>query len=1220
MPKNESTDNKEEQKRWIGGISEYLKEVSAFQVPSQFYFGRSVDFRNDPQALTLLPGALKESGNVVIDLLKWADIVPTSLVVFSYGDAGNFYSRSTLGSWSSIGVVPNSHGNGLSYFSGDDFVYLTSDTSISRYGPTSNSPVFTPNFLQAQGGIPTNTASLLLASASSMYGSAADSVSLSVTGDLTLETFFKCNSLPAVGSSMTLLGKWDESGATRSYKLDLYGVSGYFGNGGDSALTISTDTTEAPVDSSCTGSSGTQALSATNAAFAQGQVILIHQTQGTGAGQWERNTIQGYTAGTITLGTPLKNDYVSGAQVRVLPQYTNVTVNTGKTYTAKAWNGTKGGILAFLATGTITGKISADGTGFRKGSHNAQGEGTLGAGGDTYLANGNGGGNGYGGDANMNGSAGGGGGNGTSGSNGQTEGSGSPPSPQGGYGGGVAGSADLTTIVLGGGGGGGKSTTGGGVGGSGGNGGGIVFITGTTIASGTSITSNGFDGSNGTNGDAGAGSGGGGAGGSILLKAQTATLGTGVIVALAGSGGTSNGHGGDGGVGRIHLDYYTSYTGTTSPTLNYAQDNTLVTTNTTQCRLGISSDGTAFEYLSQNLVGITTGVRNRISVSWVASTSTATFYMNAVSLGTFVGTKTAIHDNASLLYVGANKTSAVANYFDGLLNDMRIWSNAQTATQILTNCLTQIPVASAGLSAYYKFNSAYTDATANTNTLTSHGSPTFSTDVPFVGATTRLDIDAVSVLTGQTYTLLTAIAENSADMLPFTPVNDPQASVGFFVDTKGSGDWTVTVHDQQNRVIATKTILNANIPTSGFVEFIFANPWRLVFKQTYHMHLTVSAGTSKVVTGTTANFSTAEYTTYFGFLVPDTQFHPIVQFQYQPLGGSLTGAEIIGNERYLAVWDGANYIPNFITLTPGWKVRCFAQWRQYLAIGVWKGGNIYDLHQGRIYFWTGYQPAYDFFIDVPEGQINALFGVDSDLYMFAGYRGQLLDYKGGYFYNTGNSESNKIKKMPLLESNTYTEVYPGALNMWRGLLHMGLYANSSSTTSQRGAYSYGTLNPFYPEALSFDYPISTGNRGSSVTIGLVYPVGQNLLIGWRDGSGYGCDVINFNNPPAPNGEIQLLLNDGGKMWHDDNNLALKAVYSPLKTGESITPEVSLERGTFAQLTADSTVGSKYTKQLINNGRVNEVQIGVTMTQTNGTSPTLLSLTLDQDPLISEDSL
>jgi hypothetical protein len=64
--------------------------------------------------------------------------------------------------------------------------------------------------------------------------------------------------------------------------------------------TVSVNTTETMIDSACTGTSAATSLTATNVSFAQGQVILIHQTQGTGAGTWMRNTIQGYTAGTIT--------------------------------------------------------------------------------------------------------------------------------------------------------------------------------------------------------------------------------------------------------------------------------------------------------------------------------------------------------------------------------------------------------------------------------------------------------------------------------------------------------------------------------------------------------------------------------------------------------------------------------------------------------------------------------------------------------------------------------------------------------------------------------------------------------------------------------------------------------------------------------------------------------------------------------------------------------
>lgn len=1213
------------QKRFAGGISaDSAKEGANGQIPDMFYFGRAIDYRTDPQAITLLPGAVKESGSVVTDLLKWADLVPVTLISYFHGDTGNVYSRTSNATWTNLFTVPNSHGNGLGYFSGDDYIYLTGDSNISRYGPTQNNPQFTANFLTAQGGVPTNTASIVLASASSQYAHGADSPTLSVTGDLTLETFFKANSLPAVGSSMTLIGKWDESINARSYKLDLYGVSGYFGTGSDGALTISSNTQEAPIDSACTGTAGTSNLTATNASFAIGQVVLIYQTQGTNAGQWERNSIAGYTLSNMLLQTPLMGTYTVGAQVRVLLQYTNVTINA--VYKPKPWNGTTGGILAFLANGTLSGSGSVNvagidavnvtggaGIGFR--GHDTagaplgyQGESSGGSGTTSISPNGMGGGGSNDGVGGVGGGStgGGGGGHATPGSDG---------GGNTGSGGGTGGSMDLTTMLFGGSGG-STSQTGNG---AGGGGGGVAFLTAVTISS-LTITANGGAGGNSLNTSGGAKTGGGGgAGGSILLKCQNATLGT--TTATGGMGGTgSTNNGGNGGDGRVVIDYLNAYTGTSTPTLKAIQDTTLVTTPTTQARLGISNDGSNFEYLTQNLNNLTINTWNRLSVAWTALTSTAQFYKNAVSIGASIGTKTSINNNASLLYIGADMgASSIGNYFDGLLDDTRIWSNVQSATQIFSNNTTQVPVASAGLQAYYKFNSDATDSTGNSNNLTVVNAPIYSSDVPFPGLTTRLDIDTENTNTGDAYTLLTSISEASVDTLVFTPVNDPQSSIGFYVNTKGIGDFTVTIHDEQNRVIAIKTILNASIPVSGFIEFIFTPPWRLLLGSTYHAHLTVSAGTSKVVTGSHEDFSTAEYATYFGFLVPDAQFHPVTQFQYQPLGGTLTGAEIIGNERYVAVWDGTNYLPNFLTFPPGWRVRCFAQWRQYIAIGMWRGGNIYDFHQGRIYFWSGTQPVYDFFIDVPEGQINALFGVDSDLYMFAGFRGQLLDYKGGYFYNTGNSTSNKLKKMPLLSGQDYTDVYPGALNMWRGLLHFGLYANSNSTTSQRGVYSFGTLNQYYPETLSYDYVISTGNRGTSVSIGLVYPIGQNLIIGYQDGIAFGADVINFNNPPAPSGELQLLTGDDNVIWRDKLNTIVRADHLPLRDGEGVDTKFQVDRQGYQTGLLNTTVGDTATKQVVGDGRGNEYQYGFDLYATGATSPTVTGISMLHDPLQEEEN-
>jgi len=338
-----------------------------------------------------------------------------------------------------------------------------------------------------------------------------------------------------------------------------------FSNGSDGLLSISANTTDAPIDSASTATSGTTSISATNASFVAGQLIMIHQTRGTSAGQWELNKISSYVAGTITTVSPLTYTYTSGAQVLVIEQHSGITIDSGKTLTAKAWNGTVGGIVALMSSGLcdVNGTISANGGaspdrftggtggGFRGAGgeqHNTanQGEGTGGAGSASNAANGNGGGGGT--EIGGGGSGGGGGGNGTAGATGTT-------------GGGTAGVVALSTMVFGGAGGGGCSAASD-DGGGGGAGGGIVAIFAKTITISGLIRSNGGLGSNGA-GSLGR-NGGAGAGGSVLIKAKTAILGSGKITA---TGATGSGGGGTGGTGRIRCEAC-SLTGTTSPSLS----------------------------------------------------------------------------------------------------------------------------------------------------------------------------------------------------------------------------------------------------------------------------------------------------------------------------------------------------------------------------------------------------------------------------------------------------------------------------------------------------------------------------------------------------------------------------------------------------------------------------------------------------------------------------
>ena len=335
-----------------------------------------------------------------------------------------------------------------------------------------------------------------------------------------------------------------------------------FGNAQDGA-TVTLSGTETPIDSSA-ATSGSN-LTATNASFAAGQLVLIHQTQGPTHGGWEVNQVKTYSTGTITPSVPLVNTYSTSSgnahQVRVIPQYGTVTVSG--TFTAKAFNGTTGGLLTYVAAAsTITGNINADGCGFRGGTGNFSnsssqyGEGGPGVAATASNNNANGNGGGKGGDTNS-GSIGAGGGGGL-GSTGGT------PGVQGGTfpgtGGSTDGSSDLTVLVFGGGGGGGMSNFASSSGNAnGGAGGGAILIMSAAInVSGGTITAKGLNGGTATDNGSRQFGGGGGSGGSIFIK-TTGYANSGAITSTGGIGG-NQGYafpgqiGGNGGVGITRVE------------------------------------------------------------------------------------------------------------------------------------------------------------------------------------------------------------------------------------------------------------------------------------------------------------------------------------------------------------------------------------------------------------------------------------------------------------------------------------------------------------------------------------------------------------------------------------------------------------------------------------------------------------------------------------------
>ncbi|MFO0652356.1 MAG: hypothetical protein U0326_39420, partial [Polyangiales bacterium] len=358
-----------------------------------------------------------------------------------------------------------------------------------------------------------------------------------------------------------------------------------FGTGSDGPLTAGGTINNVRAAASGASGSMTLAIASVSGTFLAGRQVIVHQTQGAGAGTYQRAVIASATGSALTLTAPLAASFTSGAQVVMVQEYTTVNLPSGATLTAPAWDGTTGGILAFDSSdATINGTITMSARGFRGRNHGCfyrcgrgfQGESASGLGGVTIAANGAGGG---GGGQGQDDACGGGGGYGAAGSNGGNGGCGACaeacPIP-GGAAGGATGAANLgTSLFFGGAGGEGGADEDGGNPGRGGNGGGIVLLRVTTLTVGSSalISSDGEAGSPGNQGACGGGGcgmggGGGGAGGAVRIVVLTAaSVNTNRITALGAGGGSptcGSTIGGTGGVGRIGINAPT-FTGSTNP-------------------------------------------------------------------------------------------------------------------------------------------------------------------------------------------------------------------------------------------------------------------------------------------------------------------------------------------------------------------------------------------------------------------------------------------------------------------------------------------------------------------------------------------------------------------------------------------------------------------------------------------------------------------------------
>lgn len=431
------------------------------------------------------------------------------------------------------------------------------------------------------------------------------------------------------------------------------------------------------------------------------------------------------------------------------------------------------------------------------------------------------------------------------------------------------------------------------------------------------------------------------------------------------------------------------------------------------------------------------------------------------------------------------------------------------------------------------------------------------------------------------YQLSSALIEN--DFWGFELDQEPIFSISFTVANKGTGDWTVILHDGSNHEIGAQVIENALLPVpGGDAQFTFDQPLRGKLGASYHAHLYSSDGSGAVQSTNAGTLQAAQASLKASRLVDTGDFgHVAIQ---------LGARSYICNEKYIAEWEPLDTTDN---ASAGYNPHKLVAPSEVIYIGaclyneytVFGGGlkrgtdsNNDEPTEGILSFWNGVDDFISFNIPVPQGAPNSLFSINNVIHFEA----------KGTWYRWAGGDIEPIYQFPGVDKLLAAAAGPQSDSRRRAGRHVmaanpdntlsiGFPYSTANTNLRIGLYSFGKSKSFMPPAINYQGLISTDHETvqfdestevhTPVTgITFLKRFGSNILVAWKDVvSGevvYGVDYVNDTSPAVARGIF-------GSLWFDNDEpdklktpKAIKAIFTePLPAGCSVTPFIQYDRST-----------------------------------------------------------
>lgn len=422
-----------------------------------------------------------------------------------------------------------------------------------------------------------------------------------------------------------------------------------------------------------------------------------------------------------------------------------------------------------------------------------------------------------------------------------------------------------------------------------------------------------------------------------------------------------------------------------------------------------------------------------------------------------------------------------------------------------------------------------------------------------------------SVLTSS---IATTLVETATTLRYFQTDVQPIEKIGIPIVAKGTGDWTITVHDGLNNSLGTKTVANASLTNSTVNYFTFATPISVNVgpnnAQTYHWHLTSTVNDGSIKSSTANDIRTADMELWANRLATTNNgIHSMIQFQQ---------FICIGNGQYLTVWEplgdtspsNDNWQRQKLSLPTGFEICGLTIFNEYLVVAAEKtttGTN--NAQEGIIFYWDGLSDIYNYFTKIPEGSPRGINGYENVVFYVAG--------GNWYAISSVAATPTKVRKLPFSENvynsaTTSTKVYPYNATTRYGVHLIGYPSITTNTLIPYGVYSFGRVDNTQPNSFGYSYIISTGSQyytaGNGLKIGQVTNFGNTLHISWYDNGVYGVDVIDSTSTPATIAIYESLISDFGIVTKEKLASHVTAKWNDIQNGVSIRLKYSINRGSW----------------------------------------------------------